>query len=66
MTSRHAFPSFPSNCSTHLHILLYEKEFQFEDGQLIRRNRADFNDVHNYEEYLCGYRILRCFFAEHL
>ncbi|EHK20937.1 uncharacterized protein TRIVIDRAFT_192435 [Trichoderma virens Gv29-8] len=29
-------------------------------------SRADFNNVHNYEEYLRGYRIVRTFFAQYL
>jgi hypothetical protein len=28
--------------------------------------RADFNDLHVFEEYLRGYRIFRTFFAAHM
>lgn len=28
--------------------------------------RADFNDLHVFEEYLRGYRIIRTFFAAHM
>ena len=34
--------------------------------RLIRVDRADFNNLHVFEEYLRGYRIVRSFFAQHL
>lgn len=30
------------------------------------QSRADFENAHNFEEYLRGYRIVRAFFDEHL
>lgn len=37
-----------------------------QNGSLLTFGSADFNNLHAFEEYLRGYRILRTFFAQHL
>lgn len=44
----------------------YDVPKQLPAVHLLIFNRADFNNLHNFEEYLRGYRIIRTFFSQHL
>ena len=46
-------------------ILFAEQILKFKQLKLTK-NRADFEDLHKFEEYLRGYRIVREFFAQFL